>query len=172
MDKLKQNKFWVGIVAASVGLVAFYGILVLGAQGEVSMYQGRNFSTTGNLATLKMAMPVPGKPDIENWKAYRDSLVDGYKSITTYFAKNDAPLEAWFSGLENPSRDGFMTRYRDEIKKIETALEEKGVGIGVLQDPDDPESTRDFGFNWEDPQAYWDKIPQLSDVLTMVEDPR
>ena len=160
MEQLKQNKFWVGLAVAGVGLIVFYFVLVQGAQAEENQYRVRNFvGPKANLKKLEEAMPVPGKPDIESWEAYRGSLKAGYKTITTYFAKNDEALEVWFPRLTDPSRDLFMTEYRDKIKDLETELGKRGVKIGVLQDPDDEESPRKFGFNWEDPQEFWGQIP-------------
>lgn len=160
MDKIKQNKFWVGLGAAGVVLVALFVVLVMDAWGEAELLQTQNRTTLRQLEALEAE--VPGKPDLDAWKATREKVLEDYATLTAHYAESDKHLERWFdvfAGGAAPNRGQWMGHYRDEIRTIERELAAKGTRIGIKDDWSDPEEKARFGLNWEDPTpAQWGKI--------------
>lgn len=159
MNKLKQNAFWVGFAVAMIAIVAFFGVVVLPLWGERSTL---NDPRTGKIPRMltELEGPVPGEPDIKGWNGYRDHMKADYVKITEHYKAADVSLEAWFPGMEqDPPRGRFMTRYADEIKKLEEQLKAAKVTLGIPVSETEPERMR-LGFNWEEPTTeHWTVIP-------------
>jgi hypothetical protein len=151
MNKIKQNAFWVGVgVAAGILAIAF-GVVVVPMWTTKSKLHNQ---VAGLARTLKTIKSVPGNEDIRSNEEARDKAVKAYKEIGLFYTQSNDHLERWFEDLKlapntSPNRGNFMATYRGEKDKIEKALTEKGVKIGILDD----QARYTFGFNWEDPDG-------------------
>lgn len=160
MRQLKQNLFWVGVALAALSLVVLYVVVVVPQYARKAKLQNSIAGKGGILS--KLDGPVPGDPDIEAWNAFKERLKKEYAEIVGFYEACDSHLERWFEGLpEEPGRDAFMARYRDEAQNIEKKLQEKGVKFGIEVEDERKEKARG-GFNWEEPSLDdWDKINQV-----------
>jgi len=149
MNKMKQNAFWVGIAIAGGLLAVLFGVLVVPLWATKSKLQ-RDVTTT--LRALKNRRSIPGNDDIRSHEEAKDKTIKAYKEIGVFYAQSNDHLERWFPDLRlaagmAPNRGNFMATYRGEKDKIETALKDKGVKIGI----EDAAAKYTWGFNWEDP---------------------
>ena len=157
MNKLKQNAFWAGVVIAGAALVITFGALVAPKWARKSGLQSR---VKGVWRNLEKEKTFPSDADIETHKEQRGKIIKAYGEFGTFYTQSSERLQQWFPDLKlaanaDPNRGNFMASYRLEKDKIEAALKEKGVKIGIGD-----ETTRiNYGFNWEDPQpADFDRM--------------
>jgi hypothetical protein len=159
MNKLKQNAFWIGFWVALAAVVVFFAAVVMPLMTDRSNLSDPR---TGKIPRLlrELEGAVPGEPDIKGWIDYRDLMKSEYAKIVNQYKAADESLEAWFAGMEqDPPRGRFMTRYADEIKKLEEQLKAAKVTIGIPVSEADPERLR-LGFNWEEPTTeHWAMLP-------------
>jgi len=149
MNKIKLSPFWLGVLIAGVVLVALFGAVVM-PKTAVLAKKRKNVNSLAN--DLKIAKDgTPSRADIDSWNKYKGEVTTAYKQVTDFYTVSDKHLERWFPGIllggdGDPSRDIFMSRYRDEGDKLEEFLTKKDVKIGF---DDDTPGRKRFGFNWE-----------------------
>ena len=150
MNKLKAQGFWLVVIALIAILVVAFAILVVPTWTDVSGLQKKVKTLAG--ATGLPSKKMVGAPDIAAFREYREKMVKEYGDIVKFYTEADEHLERWFRPEWNndPPRDAFMAKYREEIQRIHKELKDKGTEVGV-EDPDNAEK-RKFGFCWEDPQ--------------------
>jgi hypothetical protein len=126
-----------------------FAILVVPTWTEVAGLQKKvkNLAGPSGLPGKKMV----SNPDITAFREFREKMVKEYGDIVKFYAEADEHLERWFKPEWNndPPRDAFMAKYREEIQRIHKELKEKGTEVGYPDDTD--ENKRKFGFCWEDP---------------------
>ena len=150
MNKIKLSPFWLGVLISGVVLLVVFGALVM-PKTAVMAKKKRSVNTIAK--DLKDAKDgTPSRADIDSWTKYKGEVTTAYKQVTDFYTVSDKHLERWFPGIltggdGNPSRDIFMSRYRDEGDKLEADLLKKDVKIGF--DDETPGRKGKFGFNWE-----------------------
>jgi len=151
MDQLKKNAFWVAMGVVGVVILAFFVLAVFPMWGEKAKLRKTLSAAVTGTNGIK-SLRVPGDPDIERFTKFRDEALKNYTDITNFYTESSKYLGRWFPGIgEDPPRDGFMSKYRGEISKLEDDLKKKGVKIGVTSaDDEDKDKKPKFGFNWED----------------------
>jgi hypothetical protein len=142
-----MKKLWIGVSLAVVVLLVILVTQVIPRAGRASQLK-REVGTLGR--SLEAARPgTPSREDIGSWKRYGSDLSKARKEIASFYADHDRHFERWFSGLPvgsggAPSRDAFMSRWRDEVRDLEEALGRRGVKVGPENEDRAP------GFNWEE----------------------
>jgi hypothetical protein len=151
MDQLKKNAFWVAMGAVGLAILAFFWIAVFPKWGEKATLRKKLAAAVGGPNGIK-TVHMPGDPDIERFMKFRDEALKNYTDITSFYTESSKFLGRWFPGIgEDPPRDGFMSKYRGEVTKLEEDLKKKGVKIGISSpDDEDKDKKPKFGFNWED----------------------
>ncbi len=150
MNKIKLSPFWLGVLIAGVVLLAIFGGLVMPKTTVLARKKRAVNSLASDLKAAKDG--TPSRPDIESWTKYKGEVSTAYKQVTDFYTVSDKHLERWFPGIllggdGDPSRDVFMSRYRDEGDKLEELLLKKDVKIGF--EDENPGRKGKFGFNWE-----------------------
>jgi hypothetical protein len=166
MKKMKLSPFWMGIAVAGGVLVVAFALLVVPKMAEETKFKKQVKAAAVSLSSAREN--TPSRADIESWTKYRAELVRSYGDITKFYADSDKYLERWLPGLQfggdgMPTRDSFITRFRDAGRDLEKKLiEEHKVKIIEEETPDNPLPAGKKpwnGFNWEDIQpADWGKI--------------
>lgn len=98
---------------------------------------------------LEAARPgTPSRQDIDRWIRYGMDLRRDHPRVIDFYAACDRRFERWFPGLtlgsnRAPSRDAFVSRFRDEARKLQEDLRRASVTVGPVDDDGAA------GFNWE-----------------------
>jgi hypothetical protein len=150
MKKIKLSPFWLAMIAAGGVLLVVFVVMVMPQSLDLKKQRGAVKRTAEDLKSAKEG--TPSRADIDSWNKYKADVLTSYKQVTDFYTSSDKYLERWFPGIllgaeGNPSRDIFMSRYRDEGGKLEESLAKKEVKVGI--DPEEPGKPSKFGFNWE-----------------------
>jgi hypothetical protein len=148
MDKLRQNAFWAGTAAALGVLLILFLVLVFPKFGEQSNAEAAIAKKKKELDKDERKN-AKAEQDIQAHTQSKEQMIASYKKITDFYAASDRHLERWFEGVDGRDRGVFMSRYREEIQKLEGSLTERKTEIGIPDE--DTSATRKFGFNWEEP---------------------
>lgn len=142
-----MKTFWIGVCLA-IGLL----VVILATQVAPQAARAADLKKDVRFLARQLEGAVPGTPsrqDIAGWKRYRADLDEAARQVTAFYAERDRHFERWFPGLTSgpngaPSRDAFVTRFRDEGRALEEALRRVWVKVGPIDDDGAP------GFNWEE----------------------
>ncbi|MBI4563668.1 MAG: hypothetical protein HY716_03115 [Planctomycetes bacterium] len=151
MNKLKQNLFWVGSLAAAGVAVVALAVLVVPMWSEADAKLGRIDKIAASLSSEVPKMP--GQQNVAAWKERLEKLETEFRSSAQSLIERDKPLEEWFAGFNKAvTYNAFMTRYNDETSKLDEELRKKGILIGVPRRGGERQEILqedgELGFNW------------------------
>lgn len=149
MNQLAKNKFLTAIGIVFVVCLIAFGVLVYPAWGTATAKTRSVNTTVGRIK--QAAADLPGEPNMTEWTEHAGKLKARYGKSLEELVKLDRNLGDWFSEVDNDSTfDYFMNKYDDEVKKLQTELQEKGVLLGSPQIGEDNKLIEAGlpGFNW------------------------
>ena len=150
MKKIKLSPFWLAILVAAGLLVVLFATVVMPKTALLARKKRDVKRTADELKAAKEG--TPSRADIDSWNKYKTDVTTAYKQVTDFYTVSDKYLERWFPGMllgatQDPARDTFMAKYRDEGGRLEQGLAAKEVKVGI--DAEEAGKPSKFGFNWE-----------------------
>lgn len=149
MNQLAKNKFLTAIGVVFLVCIVAFAVLVYPAWNTAS---AKTRTVTSTVSKIKgEASTLPGEPNTTEWTQQAEKMKARYGKSLAEMVKLDHNLSDWFAEVDNDSTfDYFMNKYDDEVKKLQTELQEKGVLLGSPQVGEDNKLVEAGlpGFNW------------------------
>jgi hypothetical protein len=133
MEQLKQNGFWVGLVAVLAIIVIAFVVFVLGGMSQLAAadkdLQGLKVKIKG---ILKDEEAIPSEKQVQTCEQRSKDLAKELADCKAWYKQYDDALEAWFPEVpNNPQPGDFKAVYDTKRKGIEEQLAAAQIHIGI-----------------------------------------